>query len=46
MTLMVWDAEQRTVEMPILSGRIGVSPYSKDPGRAVPHVILQVFQDE
>lgn len=29
-----------------LRGQIGVDPYSEDPERAVPHVSLQVFQDE
>ncbi|MFD7431173.1 DUF6907 domain-containing protein [Streptomyces sp. NPDC059818] len=46
MTLAVWDAQESTVEAPVLSGQIGVDPYSEDPERAVPHVSLQVFQDE
>ncbi|MFE2023529.1 DUF6907 domain-containing protein [Streptomyces sp. NPDC059499] len=46
MTLAVWDARQSAVEAPVLSGQIGVDPYCEDPERAVPHVSLQVFEDE
>lgn len=46
MTFPVWDAEQNTVEVPVLADQICVSPYSENPRRAVPHVSLQVFQDE
>lgn len=46
MTLPIWDAEQGTVDTVVLGGQIAVYPYSQNPERTVPHVNLEVFQDE
>ncbi|WP_326647184.1 DUF6907 domain-containing protein [Streptomyces sp. NBC_01750] len=46
MTLSIWDAEQGTVDTVVLGGQIAVYPYSQNPERTVPHVNLEVFQDE
>lgn len=44
--LPVFDAEQGTLPVPILAGRLSVDPYSDDPRRRVPHVHLEPFADE
>lgn len=42
----VFDWTDGTTPMPILSPRIAVDPYSTNPTRNVPHVLLELFQDE
>ncbi|MGQ4513648.1 DUF6907 domain-containing protein [Streptomyces sp. DW26H14] len=42
----VSDWQGGTVPMPLLAPRIAVDPYSTDPARRVPHVLLEVWQDE
>lgn len=44
--VQVSDYAGSTVPMPLLAPRIAVEPYSDDPARRVPHVMLEVWQDE
>ncbi|MFF1843079.1 DUF6907 domain-containing protein [Streptomyces sp. NPDC058217] len=44
--MAVFDAALGTVAMPLLASRINVDPYSDQPERRVPHVVLEPFQDE
>lgn len=44
--LRVFDAEEGTIEMPILDARINVDPYSDKPERRLPHVVFEPWEDE
>lgn len=44
--LPVFDIEEGAIEMPVLGARINVDPYSDDPERRLPHVVLQPWEDE
>ncbi|MFD5784755.1 DUF6907 domain-containing protein [Streptomyces sp. NPDC126933] len=44
--LPVFDAKQGAVLVPILGGRIQISPYSTDRKRQMPHLVLELLQDE
>ncbi len=45
-SLSVWSAEHGTEEVRVLAGQICVQPYAQDARRTLPHVSLEVFQDE
>lgn len=40
------DWQGGTVSMPLLSARVAVEPYSADPSRAVPHVLVEAWESE
>lgn len=44
--LSVFDAQEGAIEMPVLDARINVDPYSEEPERRLPHVVLQPWEDE
>ncbi|MFE2140222.1 DUF6907 domain-containing protein [Streptomyces sp. NPDC059456] len=44
--LPVFDAQEGTLEMPVLSARIVVDPYDDRQERRMPHVVLEPWQDE
>lgn len=46
MLLPVFDAEEGTVAMPVLSARLNVDPYDSNPARNVPHITFEPWQDE
>lgn len=45
-TVDVFDWTDGTIPMPVLSPRIAVDPYTTDLTRSVPHILLEVAQDE
>ncbi|MFC4512573.1 DUF6907 domain-containing protein [Streptomyces ehimensis] len=46
MRLPVFDAEEGALAMPVLAAEVRVEPYSEDPGRRLPYVLVEPWQDE
>lgn len=42
--LPLFDADLGAVAMPLLAARLNVDPYSENPNRRVPHVVLELWQ--
>ncbi|MFI0914343.1 DUF6907 domain-containing protein [Streptomyces abikoensis] len=46
MHLPVFDADEGVLAMPVLAAGVRVEPYSEDPARRLPHVLVEPWQDE